>query len=400
MDLDRVKGVFLGGKLRIVGTVLLALILVVGAGFLVGVFGVPSVEAVENQFGGVNETTTVIETDLVVNNPNPFGVKLGGSTLDYSVAMNDVRMAEGTYQGLGIGSGNSTLNFTSYMDNGKIPDWWVSHVSGGEHTTVSVDATVHSSLLPISIAPPAIERDISTDITAAFNTTETRPIDANQPFVSDPVLYLNETSGHWGEVTANRTEVVMDFTVYNPKSYPVGASEIGYDMSMNGIAVGEGATSSSVTVPPGETRTITTTTAIRNQRLDDWWVTHLERNQRTNLTIDFYAKFDFSGVGGGTVQIPLDSMTSSFETDIFGTKGQAASGGTGGEGTDGANTTDGGDATTDDGDSSTETGGDSGTATGGSETADGDNTTDAGDDGGSTTAEPTPTETDDGGLLG
>jgi len=392
MDLDRLKGIFLGSTLRILGTVILGVVLLVAVGFLVGVFGIPSVEAVENRFGGVNETTTVIETDVVVNNPNPIGLKLGGSTLNYAVAMNDIEMAAGSYGPVGVGAGNSTMNFTSYMDNTRIPDWWVSHVRNGEYTSVTVDATVQASILPMSVAAPEIQQDVNTDITAAFNTTETRPIDANQPFVSDPVLYLNETSGNWGEVTAQATDVEMTFTVYNPKSYPISASEIGYDMSMNSIAIGEGATASSVTIPPGETRDIETTTTIRNERLDDWWVTHLERNQRTNLTIDFYARFDFSELGGGTIQIPLDTMESQFETDIFGTKEQTdtGNGGTGNE-------------------TSTRTGTDTATPTEGSATAtptdDGglvDGTATQTDEPTSTegsTPTPTATETDDG-LLG
>ena len=398
MDTERVKGIFLGSTLRIVGTVLLSIVLLVAIGFLLGIFGVPSVEAVENQFGDVNESTTVIETDLLVNNPNPMGLKLGGSTLEYSVLMNDVRMAEGSYSGLGVGSGNSTVNLTSYMDNEKIPGWWVSHVENGEYTSVEVDAAVHLSWLPVSVGAPDVQRDVSTDITAAFNTTETRPIDANQPLVSDPILYLNETSGRWGEVTAEETEVVMEFTLYNPKPYPITASKIGYDMTMNDVAIGEGSTESGVAIPPGETRTITATTSIRNQRLDEWWVSHLQRNQRTNLTIDFYAQFDLSSGDAGTFRIPLDTMTSHFETDIFGTKGQSEADGddSGGNGTSGEGTstpTD-GDSTatatptaTDDGglidgtDTPTETSG--GTAT----------PTDT------PTPTPTATETDDGGLL-
>lgn len=397
--LDRVTGIFLGSKLRILGTVILALILIAVLGFVLGIFGVPSVEGVDNQFGDVNESTTVIETGLRVHNPNPFGLKLGGSAVEYSVAMNDIRMAEGTYEDLGVGTGNDTLNFTSYMDNAKIPDWWASHVRNGERTTVEIVATARSSLLPVAVAPQPIERSFRTNITDAFNTTGARPINANQPLVSDPVLYLNETRGTWGEVTTERTEIDMGFTLYNPKAYPISASRIGYNMSMNDVYIGDGETPSSVTIPPGETREITATTTIRNQRLDQWWVSHLVRDQRTNLSIDFYAEIG-SADTFGPIEIPLETMTMSFETHIFGGKAEGeASAGDGASG-DGSTATatpgdDGGDTAipTDDG-----VLGDSDTPIDDGSSGDGANTDGPStDDGGSPTDESTPT---DGGLFG
>jgi len=50
-----------------------------------------------------------------------------------------------------------------------------------------------------SFGAPSVERQIETDVSSSFDSTETQPIDANQPLVSDPVLYLNETEGEWGE---------------------------------------------------------------------------------------------------------------------------------------------------------------------------------------------------------
>ncbi|SFL11351.1 LEA14-like dessication related protein [Halogranum rubrum] len=310
------------GKLKVGVIVVVLLVGTLGGAVALGAVGTPSVSGVENRFGGVNETSTVIESDLHVSNPNPLGVALGGLSADYAVSMNGVEMAHGVKSGVDIDRGNSTLPFSTTMDNERIPAWWVSHIRNGESTTLTVDASVHSSLLDYSFGAPKVERTVETDLISAFNSTETRPVNADAPVVSDPVLYVNETSAQWGEVNESVTPIDMDFTMYNPKAFPVPVSEIGYTITMNDVTVGNGTSAQGYVIPAGGQRTVETRTLVENERLDEWWVTHLERNQRTDLEIDFYAKVR---VTGETIRIPLDEMTytETIETDMFGTKVEA-----------------------------------------------------------------------------
>jgi LEA14-like dessication related protein len=406
--LSTLKSVLLGSKLRIAGVAVLLVGASVGGAFALGLLGAPAVTGVENEFGGVNETQTTIQSDLRVQNPNPIGANLGGLTVDYAIDMNGLRMAEGTKSGVDVAQGNSTLPFTTYMANDRIPEWWVSHVSNGEQTTLTVDASIHSSTVGQSFGAPKVEREIETDMLSQFNSTETRPVNASQPLVSDPVLYVNETSAQWGEVNESRTPLALDFRVYNPKSYPVGVSEIGYEITMNDVAVGEGTTEQGYTVGPKSAETVETTTLIDNTKLDEWWVSHLERDQVTDLRIDFYARLEVTG--GETIRVPLRSLTytETIETDIFGND----AGGSDDAG-DGSTDEGGDDSTT----SSAETPGDStaeGTATDSQTTTDDDglldDTTTEGTttEGSETTSAPTPTPTnetsgttttDDGGLF-
>jgi LEA14-like dessication related protein len=301
---------------------------VIGAGLATGVLGAPGVEGIDNRFGSVNETATMIETNVTVDNPNPIGISLGGVSIDYGVYMNDVPMASGQKEGISVGTGESNVALRTRLDNQRIPDWWVTHVRNGEQTTMAVNGTVSSSLLGQSTEIPPVEREISTDIDAALDNEETRPINADQTLVSNPVLYLNETSGSWGEVTNDTTEIEMTFVVYNPKSYAVPVSELGYNMTMNSVAVGSGQSEGTTVIEPGTTETITTTTHMRNERLDEWWVSHVENDQVTDLEIAFSARIDLSnaGVAGADpVEVPLDTVEHRFETDVFGNKDDDAS---------------------------------------------------------------------------
>jgi LEA14-like dessication related protein len=380
--------------LTMLGVALVGLVLLVGLGYLFGVFGVPSVETVENRFESVNESTTTIHSTVDIHNPNPIGISLGNLGISYAIDMNDVRMATGGREGVSVETGNSSVAFQTHLANDQIPQWWSTHVANDEVTNVVVDVVLSHGLLGGGAFEITQAETVETDILGQFNSTETRPIDADAPVISDPVLYLNETAAWYGSnLTERRTPIEMGFTVYNPKSYPYTVTELGYEIRMNGIAVGEGSSSGSYAIPGGSERTIRATTVLRNERLDDWWVSHLERDQVTNLTVDTYVIVDpdAAGVLGETVpEFRIDSDELDYETvietDIFGTKD-------------------------DDGLHPGSGGGDGGTATPTPEVtatpttpADGTATpaptqTDTDTDTPMVTPLPTPTPTDDGGIL-
>jgi len=314
-------------RLKLVAIAVFVLLGSAGGAYALGIVGVPAVESVDNRFTGVSANTTTIESGITVSNPNPVGVPLGETSLNYTVLMNDVEMATGQGEDLAVESGNTTLTFTTEMRNRRIPAWWVSHVRNGEVTQVSVDATVNTSLLGGQSASLSQSRTVDTDIIGQFNSTETRPVEANRPFVSDPVLYINETRGSWDRANVTRSETPMDlsFDVYNPKAYPYTISRIGYDVRMNNLSVGDGETRSGAVITPGETETIRVDTAIRNQLLDQWWVSHLQRNQETELYIDFYLIVEG---GNERFRVNLDSIDyeTLIETDIFDNKEQYPTG--------------------------------------------------------------------------
>jgi LEA14-like dessication related protein len=367
------------GTVGIVFVVLLVLIAGIVAAVVVGPLGTPSVSGVSNHFSGVTVSETTVVSEVVVDNPNPVGLGTDDLTVAYAVDMNGIRMATGTKEGVSVGAGESTIDLTTGIHNGNISDWWVSHLQNGEQSGVVVHATVASGTLDRSFEAPKLRKEVTTDITSSFNTTERRPIEANQePVVSDPVLYVEETSGWWGPVSEDETTVEMRFRVSNPKEYPISVQEVRYNVSMNDVHVGDGSTDRSYLIPPGETRTVAATLSLRNEAFDDWWVSHLQRNQVTKFAMELSMVVDLSEGGGPTVTVPLDTIEHTVETDVFGNKAQYPTGNATSDGNDEAGT-----ATATDSDGATPTG--------------------EADDGSSTASPessptPTPTPTDDGVL--
>jgi LEA14-like dessication related protein len=326
---------------------------VAGGAVVSGVVGAPSVVGVSNHFAGVSEERTTIATELVVNNPNPVGASLGDVSVSYAVDMNDVRLATGGKEGLAVESGNSTVALETDLLNERIPAWWVAHLQDGEQSEVVVHATVTSGTLDESVDAPKVRETVDTDIASSFNSTETRPVEADQPGIQDPVVYVNETSGWWGTVTDEQTTVEMRFEVYNPKPYAIPVQEVQYDVDMNTIDVGEGSTDRSYVVPAGGTRTVAAQLTIQNERLDDWWVSHLQRNQMTDLEMELSLVLDLSNAGGPTVPVPFDTVEHTIDTDIFGNKAQYPTGE--GNGDSDGSTSDGDDASGGDGTTATPT---------------------------------------------
>jgi LEA14-like dessication related protein len=317
------KAAFLGTRIRIIGTVVGVIVAALIGSFALGVLGAPAVQEVDNRFGEVRNDTTEIHTDLLVDNPNPIGIQLGNTTVNYTVRMNDVPIAVGGREGLDIETGNSTLPFTTRMDNGQIPAWWVTHVNNDERTVVTINATIRTSILGRHRYDITQEKVIQTAIIGNFNSNETRPVESDDPppVFSNPVLYVNRTSARWGEATADATPIDMEFLMYNPQTTPFTITELGYEITMNGVPVGEGRTDDITAIPPGTTETVRTRARITNPNLDDWWVTHLRNDQVTNLRIEFYATVSADAVSQD-VRVPLDRLTyeETIETDIFGNK--------------------------------------------------------------------------------
>jgi len=330
MDGQRVKAALVGSKLRIAATALGALVVAGGAAVALGVVGVPTVESVDNEFGDVNDTTTVVVTDLTVRNPNPVGTGFLDASATYTVQMNDVRMAEGEKRNLNLQPGENEVRLETYMDNRRIPDWWVTHIRNGERTEVAIDARIRSGAVGQSV-PVERTQSINTSMIARFNSTETREVEGDSPVFSDPMLYVNETRGSWGNVTEAETPVNTAFVAYNPKSVPYTVTQIRYEITMNGVTVGEGTSEREYVIEPGTSEEISTRTAIRNDRLDDWWVTHLRNDETTQLRIEFAATVeaeDPSSLTGETVSVdvPLDSITheETIETDMLGSENESA----------------------------------------------------------------------------
>ncbi|WP_433626497.1 LEA type 2 family protein [Halomicrococcus sp. NG-SE-24] len=270
----------------------------------------PTVESTSSEWGTVSEESTEIRTNVVVNNPNPVGVP-PVVDMGYEIGMNGVTVGEGEESGVGLGTGRSTVSLSAKIDNEKIPNWWATHVNGGEQTTMTVTPSVGVPFFTESL--PAQKRTFSTDILSAFDEDETRALTVD----NRTVLKATKTDASWGEATTEETPIRFAATVQNPGNGTVVFSKLGYSITMNDVEVAQGTTDGEVRIGAGETTTIDIDSAMDNSKLPQWWTSHVRNDEKTTMDVQFYALMEEDGE---TERVPLSFLSERvvFTTDMLG----------------------------------------------------------------------------------
>lgn len=101
-----------------------------------------------------------LRTELVVSGTaeNNAPVSIDISKIEYSIEMNGITMGKGVEEiNLNLKPGEKEkVRVPIYLDNTKLPEWWVTHVKNGEKTTVKVNAKIYVSFMgaeyPIQIS--------------------------------------------------------------------------------------------------------------------------------------------------------------------------------------------------------------------------------------------------------
>ena len=353
----------------VVVLVLVAIVALVALALVTGLLGTPSagIEDV-GDWGTVSEERTEVITTLWIDNPNPIGLTLGDSVaVDYRLQMNDVALAEGTTKGIDIRPGNNTVEASTYLDNDQLSPWWVAFVRNNETIDVRAEPTARvDGLVSTAADLPAYETTVladSTPIVTSFSEVASGlegeyalsdPTDAQLDSLVGPELLdddgflsdsdVSPTVGYeiergwatWGEVTADTTTLRLHFRLHNPsETVPVPAEPetLGLDIAMNDIkmfsASGDDASlanpgaftlSESIerrVLMPGETTEAVYTVAMDNDRIDEWFRSHVRQGERTEIRTELKLVF---GVGDVQFDVPENNpvaYTCDLQTGIF-----------------------------------------------------------------------------------
>jgi LEA14-like dessication related protein len=324
---------------RAVATLVVALVLLVVVAYFLGIVGVPSAGLVDRgDWGTVTEERTEVITTVWVDNTNPFPIALGdGLSADYEVAFNGVALASGEKDAIEVPKGNSTIELRTNLRNDRLPAWWVAFVRANETVAMDINGTLSVDVGPtvshdIHVEQTALEDStpIISALSAAANGTRgtyTQSVGSDQ--VSDDVdlnalsdeevtvgYEVREGSARWGEVTEEQTTVVFEFTVHNPGDVPVPAvpDGLGVTVDMNDVRLFRGesgdlsasSVSPDAVIPPGETQTVEFTVRMDNEKVDEWFTSHVRRDERTAVSTGLQLVFEVPPTGQ-TVRLPRNS---------------------------------------------------------------------------------------------
>jgi LEA14-like dessication related protein len=286
LDLDRelTRRTVAVGAAAVVGVLLLL------AGAVAVAYDAPRVAGTDSAFGEVTAETAAVETTLTVDNPNDVAVPVGVD-LRYTVALNDVPVARGAERGVQVGPGNTTVETTAAFDNARIPAWWVTHVDGGERSTLTTRAEVSAGGLPAGATFTVERREIETDLLGPLAENEASRLSLGEA----DVLVVGNRTGRWGTADADRTPLVVETDLENVHDRPVEFDGAEYEIRMNDVVVGTGTTTDGVRLAPGEATTYEIRTIIDTPRMQRWWVSHLRNGETTNLSVEVYGIVETDG---------------------------------------------------------------------------------------------------------
>ncbi len=126
----------------------------------------PVIEKIEHSWGEVTPAETEIISKITIYNPNIFPIYTSG--IDYKIYMNGIEMARGqTVKRVEIPTkSRSAVVVSTKIDNSKLAEWWVTHITNGEKTDLVINGDIILDVKVTKIRLPLISysKTISTNI--------------------------------------------------------------------------------------------------------------------------------------------------------------------------------------------------------------------------------------------
>jgi len=178
-------------------------------------------------------------------------------------------------------SSESTLIISTKIENGRIPEWWISHIKNGEKSTMNLKGYLVFDLKVTEFRYPfELSNSIETDILSGISSNALQKVNVG-PFA----LTIKSISSHWGRVEEGYTEILTLAKIYNDNLVPLPLTKFKYLVEMNGVKLAEGSSNIATVIQARSEATITLVTKLDNKMLDEWWVSHLKNGERTRVKI-------------------------------------------------------------------------------------------------------------------
>ena len=254
----------------------------------------PTIIETTHRWGNVTYGSTEIVTQATIKNPNPITMPLKKLYLEFLI--NSMKLGESTLYKTHKLPANQTSNisFSTYIDNGKIPDAWISHIKNGEKSTLNLKGCMLFDLKVVDYeAPLSYTVNVSTDILYPLNNFEEKTIYFG-PFNHFSIT-IKSISAEWGSINYNTTTIKLGIKVHNDNLVPIIIPKMNYEFTANGIKIAKGSSESKYTIAGNSDKTIDANIFIDNSMIDEWWVSHIQNRESTDLLIKINAEIQIEG---------------------------------------------------------------------------------------------------------
>jgi LEA14-like dessication related protein len=281
-------------------------------------FGEPDIRDTSSEWGEVTEERTQIVTTVDVSNPNEGEFNdLLSLRVDQTTRVNDVVFARNRSTVERLPAGNGSFTLSAFALNDAVPKWWSRHINNGERSTVTTNTTgvADIAVTSLPVALPDQRSTQTTDILSQIESDESQRVTADD---RRHVLTIQQVDAEWGESTPERAPLRVTAEITNENTLSsVTIERLDYVVNLNSVTIAANSSTESHTIPPGATRSVTYTIYLDNQKMDEWWPTHIRNDELTRMTTTTTATVD-TPQGTETVAFDLFGEGTTIETDFLG----------------------------------------------------------------------------------
>ncbi len=312
-------------KRQLIGILLLLGIAVIGyAAMSSGAVAYPSAGVEDiGEWGDTTEHHAEIHTAYWVENPYPIDLSTGKALrLNYSLTLNSVTLAEGSRERVDLPRGNTTQTQTTYLRTDRLSAWWVTYLRANETIHANAHGRVRITTpfknwtydrLSASHTQFENQEPIRESLSRTAHRTEgthTRTQQLRFGNFQRTVTVgadVQNANASWGRVDRNQTTVLFHFTIRNPSDtvplvvepmglrFHVDANDVRLFSSESGVLTLESPNNEQL-ILPGETRDVTISITLDNTKIDDWFTSHIQDGERSQLAVHLQLVVDPLGI--------------------------------------------------------------------------------------------------------
>ena len=273
--------------------------------------GQPEIISTTYRWGQVTQSETEIITDITIRNPNPVSIPI--KDIRTTVTLNNIDMA--TMEPTGDmeikPQSDTTITFSTKLNNGKLPQWWVTHINNNEKSTLDINGIITFDLKLTDYEYPfKLSNPIRTNIINSLNSMTLKSVS----IIGYKIRSDSETA--WGDVTEDYTELITTATISHDNSiFSLPLIKSRALVEMNNIKLAESTSDKQTLIFPGSQETVTYITKINNNKLNEWWVSHINNGEKTRVHTIIEPFIEVAGTEYGFI---LTETESEFTTDMLG----------------------------------------------------------------------------------
>lgn len=272
-----------------------------------------------------NQQNVTVQTEAWIQNPSRVTVNYSDVSISYRAILNGVILVEGKREGISIKKGNQTKTLESKLIHSRIPEWWARHIRNGEKSDLQIPLSVKAKTGPATIPFHAIvytdtvETDLINVMDQAVKNTRGKYNMGTEiaGYETGPQIEVEGGAAEWGQTTPEMTNMLIDLKIRNPNNYPVPVPGLAGDVQMNQVKLLEWENSRTEMISgpqdrmiaPGETEELTFRVTMDNDKIDDWFLSHVKQNESTQGQLNMKIVFE---IQDQAVELPPEGINCDF----------------------------------------------------------------------------------------